>query len=89
MHVAKTLIGWIDFGLPAREAIALPNIFLRGTATQVEQGTFLAEMAPRMSRIGGEVTPSALGSKVNAAERTAAGWRGAADPRSEGTALAG
>jgi gamma-glutamyltranspeptidase/glutathione hydrolase len=89
MHVTKTLIGWIDFGLPAREAIALPNIFLSpDQATLVEQGTFLAEMAPRLAKINGTVAPAALGSKVNAAERTAAGWRGAADPRSEGVALA-
>jgi gamma-glutamyltranspeptidase/glutathione hydrolase len=87
MHVTKTLIGWIDFGLPAREAIALPNIFLGGDATTVEQGTFLAEMAPRLSRIDGTVMAADLGSKVNAVERTAQGWRGAADPRSEGVAL--
>jgi gamma-glutamyltranspeptidase/glutathione hydrolase len=88
MHVTKTLIGWMDFGLPAQEAIALPNIFLGGDATLVERGTFLAEMAPRLSRINGTVMASDLGSKINAAERTAQGWRGAADPRSEGVALA-
>jgi gamma-glutamyltranspeptidase/glutathione hydrolase len=88
MHVAKTLIGWIDFGLPAEEAIALPNIFFGGEATLVEQGTFLSEMAPQLSRINGLVVSAELGSKVNAAERTPQGWRGAADPRSEGVALA-
>jgi gamma-glutamyltranspeptidase/glutathione hydrolase len=88
MHVAKTLIGWMDFGLPAQEAIALPNIFLGGEATLVERGTFLAGMAPELSRIDGMVIAADLGSKVNAAERTPQGWRGAADPRSEGVALA-
>jgi gamma-glutamyltranspeptidase/glutathione hydrolase len=88
MHVAKTLIGWIDFGLPAQEAIALPNLFHGGDATLVEQGTFLAEMAPALSRLNGTVVAAELGSKVNAAERTPEGWRGAADPRSEGVALA-
>jgi gamma-glutamyltranspeptidase / glutathione hydrolase len=87
MHVAKTLIGWIDFGLPAQEAIALPNLFLGGDATLVEKGTFLAEMAPALSRLNGTVVAAELGSKVNAAERTPNGWRGAADPRSEGVAL--
>jgi gamma-glutamyltranspeptidase/glutathione hydrolase len=87
MHVAKTLIGFLDFGLPAQQAIALPNLFFSGPATLVEQGTFLAEMAPQLSRVDGVVTAAALTSKVNAAERTAAGWRGAADPRGDGVAL--
>ncbi|HEY6917220.1 MAG TPA: gamma-glutamyltransferase, partial [Allosphingosinicella sp.] len=87
MHVAKTLIGWIDFGLPAAEAIALPNIYFGGDATIIEKGTFLAAMQAELSRYDGLVTASDLGSKVNAIERTANGWRGAADPRGEGNAL--
>jgi gamma-glutamyltranspeptidase/glutathione hydrolase len=87
MHVAKTLIGVLDFGLPAQQAIALPNLYFSGPTTLVEQGTFLAEMASQLSRVDGVVTPAALTSKVNAAERTAAGWRGAADPRGDGVAL--
>jgi gamma-glutamyltranspeptidase/glutathione hydrolase len=88
MHVLKTVIGVLDFGLPAQEAIALPNIFLGGDATLVENGTFLAEMAPQLAKLTGTVVGADLGSKVNAAERTPFGWRGAADPRSEGVALA-
>jgi gamma-glutamyltranspeptidase / glutathione hydrolase len=87
MHIAKTLIGFIDFGLPARDAIALPNIFFGGDATLIEQGSFLAGMASELSRRDGLVVTSALPSKVNAIERTAQGWRGAADPRSDGIAL--
>ena len=88
MHVAKSLIGWIDFDLPAEQAIALPNLYFRGDTTLVEEGTWLAAMVPALERIGGEVAAADLGSKVNAAERTVEGWRGAADPRSEGVALA-
>lgn len=87
MHVAKTLIGWIDFGLPAKEAIALPNIYFGGESTLVEKGTYLAAMQAELSRYDGLVTASDLGSKVNAAEYVEGTWRGAADPRSEGTAL--
>ena len=46
MHVLKTLIGVIDWKKPARDAIALPNIFLSGDAILLEQGTPLAAMAP-------------------------------------------
>jgi gamma-glutamyltranspeptidase/glutathione hydrolase len=88
MHVAKTLIGYMDFGLPAQEAIALPNIFFNDEGTVVEKGTFLGDMAPALARINGRVTAVDLGSKVNAAERVGDVWRGAADPRSEGVALA-
>lgn len=88
MHVAKTLIGVLDWGLPAREAIALPNIYFGSGAVLVEQGTALDTMRPALERLGRTVTAAQLGSKVNAVERTADGWRGAADPRSEGVALA-
>ena len=87
MHVAKTLIGWIDFGLPAAEAIALPNIYFGGDSTLVEKGTYLAAMQAKMSRHNGLVTATDLGSKVNAAEYVNGAWRGSADPRSEGNAL--
>jgi gamma-glutamyltranspeptidase/glutathione hydrolase len=88
MHVAKTLIGFMDFGLPVREAIALPNIYFSGEATLIEQGTFLAEMNAALSKVDGLVVTSPLTSKVNAIERTPEGWRGAADPRGDGVALA-
>jgi gamma-glutamyltranspeptidase/glutathione hydrolase len=87
MHVAKTLIGVLDFGLSAQEAIALPNIYFGGDSTLVEQGTFLGDMAPALAKYNGLVTTSPLTSKVNAVERTANGWRGAADPRGDGVAL--
>ena len=89
MHVVKTLIGVIDWGLPAQRAIALPNIFFGGGALLVEQGSALVALAPALAALGQTVTPAALDSKVNAIERDpAGGWRGAADPRSEGVALA-
>ena len=88
MHVAKTLIGWIDFGLPAAEAIALPNIYFGGDAVLVEKNTSLSAIQNDLARLGRTVVASDLESKVTAVERTPAGWRGAADPRSEGVALA-
>jgi gamma-glutamyltranspeptidase / glutathione hydrolase len=87
MHVTKTLIGVLDFGLTAQEAIALPNIYFGGDAVLVEAGTSLDALRPALAGLGRVVVASDLGSKVNAIERTANGWRGAADPRSEGVAL--
>jgi gamma-glutamyltranspeptidase/glutathione hydrolase len=88
MHVLKTLIGVIDWKKPVAEAIALPNIFLHDDTILVEQGTSLAAMAPALTRLGQTVVAADLPSKVNAVERDAQGWHGAADPRSEGMALA-
>ncbi len=87
MHVAKTLIGVLDFGLPARDAIALPNIYFGGDAILIEGGTSLDAMRDKLAALGSTVVASDLGSKVNAIEWTGSGWRGAADPRSEGLAL--
>ncbi|HKT15148.1 MAG TPA: gamma-glutamyltransferase [Allosphingosinicella sp.] len=87
MHVMKTLVGYLDFGLPVGDAIALPNIYFGGDSTLVEQGTFLAEMESALSRYDGLVTAAPLTSKVNAVERTPTGWRGAADPRGDGVAM--
>ncbi|TVV77209.1 gamma-glutamyltransferase [Sphingomonas solaris] len=88
MHVLKTLVGVLDWGLPVADAIALPNIYFGGGALLVERGTSLAAMKPALERLGQTVVVADVGSKVNAIERTATGWRGAADPRSEGVALA-
>jgi gamma-glutamyltranspeptidase / glutathione hydrolase len=85
MHVTKTLIGVIDFGLPLDKAIALPNLYFGGGGLEVEQNTTLAAMADELDKYGQIVRPVDLGSKVNGAQRTATGWTGASDPRSEGT----
>ena len=87
MHVTKSLIGALDFGLSAQEAIALPNIYFGGDAVLIEAGTSLDAMRDRIAALGRTVVSSDLGSKLNAVERTPTGWRGAADPRSEGVAL--
>ncbi|WP_156680112.1 gamma-glutamyltransferase [Sphingomonas profundi] len=87
MHVLKTLVGVIDWGLPVQAAIALPNIYFGGGALLVEKSPEMAVMVPALAKLGQPVTPSDLTSKVNAIEWTPAGWRGAADPRSEGVAL--
>lgn len=87
MHVAKTLVGVLDWGLSPREAIALPNLYFRGASLLVEKGSALEAMADDLTRLGHQVTTAELGSKVNAAGWTAQGWKGAADPRSEGVAL--
>ena len=88
VQVARALIGVIDFGLPLGQAIALPMLFAPGDALTIEQGTALEAMAPQLRALGhAQVGARGLPLKTNGAERTAAGWIGAADPRSEGVAV--
>ncbi len=87
MHVAKTLIGVIDFGLPLADAIALPNIYYGGGKILLEQGTWLGAMAGDISSFGQAAIAAEATSKVNGAQFNGHNWQGAADLRSEGSAL--
>lgn len=87
-QIAKALIGVLDWNLSAGEAIALPQIIGRGDRVTVERDSALEAMIPALAALGTKAVPANPSFKANAIERTPAGWRGAADPRSEGVALA-
>ena len=87
MQVAKALIAYLDWGLPAQQAIGEGLIYFDGTTLVLERGTAREALKPALEALGHEVKIERLGLKANAAEKTAAGWTGAADPRSVGTAL--
>ncbi|AOG02286.1 gamma-glutamyltransferase [Blastomonas sp. RAC04] len=88
MHVTKALIGVIDFGLPAGDALALPNIYFGNGSLIVEKDTGLGAMSKDLAAMGQPVVVSDLGSKLNAAQFDGKAWTGYADPRSPGVALA-
>jgi gamma-glutamyltranspeptidase/glutathione hydrolase len=88
-QVAKAIMGVIDFGLPIQEAIALPQLYVSDDLVIVEkseQGAPLQAMIPALEKLGHRVSAFPLPLKANGLERTASGWRGGADPRSEGKA---
>ena len=87
MQVAKSIIGVIDWGRSAQEAIALPTLTAAGAGIAVERGTALERMVPALTALGHRVSVRAPGFKANAVERVSGRWIGAADPRSEGVAL--
>ncbi|QNE31688.1 gamma-glutamyltransferase family protein [Sphingomonas sp. NBWT7] len=87
MQVAKAIIAHVDWKLPARDAIGLGLVFFNQDGLVLEQGTSLVAMQPALEKLGHKVTVGRLGLKANAAEKTADGWVGAADPRGVGTAL--
>lgn len=88
-QVIKAIIGVIDFHLSAQQALALPMIYAPGDTVYVESGTFVEAMAPELRALGHTVASLPPGTfKANAIERVNGRWVGAADPRSEGAAVA-
>jgi gamma-glutamyltranspeptidase/glutathione hydrolase len=90
VQVLKAIIGVIDWRLSAQDAIALPTIFAPGGDTiYVEKGTYLEAMIPALLALGHKAVIAREPSfKANAVERVGSRWLGAADPRSEGAAVA-
>ncbi|WP_372730220.1 gamma-glutamyltransferase [Novosphingobium sp.] len=89
-QVAKAIIGVLDWNLSARDAIALPTVFAPGGETVfVEKGTSLEAMIPALQALGhAKIMARNPSFKANAIEHLDGVWRGAADPRSEGAAVA-
>lgn len=88
MHVTKTIIGVLDYGLPVEQAVALPNLFYDNDGLVIENTDLGKWLAPQISAFGSKTRAAELGSKLNAARKTAQGWTAVADPRSQGNAVA-
>ncbi|MCB2061609.1 MAG: gamma-glutamyltransferase family protein, partial [Novosphingobium sp.] len=88
-QVAKAIIGVLDWGLTAQDAIALPLIYAPGGDTViVEKGSRLETMIPALQALGhAKVIAYQLPLKANAIEVVDRVLVGAADPRSEGQAV--
>ncbi|RPF71425.1 gamma-glutamyltransferase [Aurantiacibacter spongiae] len=87
VQVAKSLIGWIDWGMTAQQAIALPVLFSPGDTVVLERGSALGAMQAPLEALGHRVELRDLPLKANAVEWRGGRWVGAADPRSEGVAV--
>ena len=86
-QVAKAIIGVLDWHLTVQDAIAQPQIYVSDDLVIIEkgpQGEPLAAMVPALEKLGHRTASYALPLKANGLERTGTGWRGGADPRSEG-----
>ena len=82
VQVARSIIGVLDFGMNAEDAIGLPLIMAYGDAAITEEGNRIAGMVDALKALGHEdirlVSPRG---KANALRRTATGWESAGDPR--------
>src|SRR3546814_12483205 len=89
MQVAKALIAHFDWGLSARQAIALPLVFFNSEGLILEAGPWGESMKRALERLGHKVTYGKLGLKASAAAGAGGRWEGAAAPPGPGGALAG
>ena len=89
VQVARALIGFIDWGMDIDKALALPVLYSPGDVVFVEQGSSLEAMVPALKALGhAKVTTRYLPTKANAVAVSGGEAIGAADPRSEGRAVA-
>ncbi len=86
-YVVKTLVASLDWGLDMQAAIAFPNFVNRNGATDLEEGTPLARMAPDLEALGHEVRVRPMTSGAHGFRVTDEGLDGGADPRREGVVL--
>jgi len=84
-YVAKVITGALAWGLPAQQAVDLPNFghFNSGPLI-VEHGALTAEQLADLRARGQQVTETDLTSGLQVLMRVTDGWVGGADPRREG-----
>ena len=86
-YIAKALVGWLYWGLPLDEAIALPNLVARGSSFHGEAAALAPELRSSLAALGVGVMPgSGEDSGLHGVEWREGALRGAADPRREGVA---
>ncbi len=86
-YVAKTLIAALDWKMDIQAAIDLPHFINRNGKTDLEEGTSLEAMAPRLTALGHEISVRPLTSGLHGIAADGQGLTGGADPRREGAAL--
>jgi gamma-glutamyltranspeptidase/glutathione hydrolase len=87
-HVAKTLVGMLDWKLDPQQAIDLPNVGSENFGSvELENGTAAVALESKLRALGHDVRVINHTSGVQAIARTRTGWIGGADPRREGTVL--
>ena len=81
VQTARAIIGVVDFGLSARDALALPFVMTRGDTLLIEEGSWLTRAAPAFAALGWEVDVASPPLKAGAILREGAVWEAARDPR--------
>lgn len=87
-YVAKALVGTMDWGLSMQEAIALPNLVVRGEMVGADTDLIAPDIRDALAAAGMALKPNATEtSGLHGAIWRDGRWDGGADPRREGVAL--
>lgn len=84
-QVVKNLIAVIDWRLDPQAAVALPNFGSQNGPTELERGTALSALGPKLEAMGHATVLAESRGGAHVIVRTKSGWAGGADPRREGT----
>ena len=85
VQTARSVIGVIDFGLSAHDAMGLPFIMAFGERVLIEEGTWLETSADAFRALGhSELLTRPAPVKAGAVLRQGGTWTSARDPRLEG-----
>lgn len=85
-YVARTLVSLIDWKMAPDQALSQPHVSNRNRLTEVEDTPAGHALGATLANVfGHEVKYRDLTSGLHVIVRDPAGWRGAADPRREGT----
>jgi gamma-glutamyltranspeptidase/glutathione hydrolase len=87
-YVLKSLIGVIDWGLDAQEAVSLPNFASRGGPLELEGGYDWSAQAQALRGLGHSLRGTSMTSGLHMIIRRGDHLEGGADPRRDGVALA-
>jgi len=80
--VTRAIIGVLDFGLGAKEALAMPFAMAFGNTLLIEEGTSIAAAKDALAALGhGTIRLAPAPIKANALLRRADGWEAASEPR--------
>ncbi len=85
-QVVKTLVAVIDWHLDPQAAVALPNFGSRNGPTELERGTSVEALAPKLQALGHETVLTGSHGGAQVIVRTPSGWSGGSDPRRDGIA---
>ncbi|MBU9680408.1 gamma-glutamyltransferase [Burkholderia multivorans] len=90
-HVAKALVGVLDWGMTMQQAIALPNFGSMNGPTQLERGRVSDALVDGLKGRGHDVQLVQMNSGLQGIQRLNVQgqtvWFGGADPRREGVAM--
>ncbi|PRE10202.1 gamma-glutamyltransferase [Burkholderia multivorans] len=90
-HVAKALVGVLDWGMTMQQAIALPNFGSMNGPTQLERGRVSDALVEGLKGRGHDVQIVQMNSGLQGIQRLNVQgqtvWFGGADPRREGVAM--